>query len=419
MKYLLILFFVLFSLTGIALYRVESVIITPFNVFTLLFVIHTFLVKPNQISRLVKYVFVLLFFIILNIIININHISSLNTFLHSIYYLVVYIALLVNLSKITIDVFIRINKIILVVYLISVIVAFLVVSFSIKNEFLNDFFGVTYDHIYLQNRYYGFSSEPSYMAIIISFCFFSLLLVQRKGVEVNGFYKYFIIYLILILFSKSGYGFIYLLLILMYAFADYLKKYRILLPFLFVLSLIIILFATKNTDSRFSKIIDVIFTFDSFENKLELWNLADASSYYRIGPTFWMFDNIDFMSLKTFFGYGMGTDREFFLNFEVGYEGEYLNLGFIPVFIYTNGIIPFVFFMFFVFRLIRKNFSWILLMLFVLILFNCGFATQLFWFVISLLTVMSNIDDLIFFNNNGNNALNESDVYKTSIQQEL
>ena len=389
MKRLLIIFLILFSLTGINLFQIESVIITPFHIFSVVFVFVTLLYQKQRLPTNMKYVFFILLSIIFSILINATTFIGFNTFIHSMFYMLIYCIVLLNLKKITLEMFIASLKIIIIIYFICVLFALITVSLHLNNNFINQFFGAIYDTKQMEYRYYGFSSEPSYMAIIVSFAMFALFIIN-KAKKIDGIFLFFIMYGIIIFLSKSGYGYIFLLVISIFEYSKYLKgKRAIILASIVALSVFI--FFNYKSEGRFAKILVTIFSNTSFTNKIEAWKFVDSSSYFRIGPTLWLMDNIDLFSLRTLFGHGMGADREFFYKFSPGYNFGYLNLGFIPSFIYTNGLLLFSFMLYFFYQIQKEVRSFLLFFAFSIILFNCGFATQIFWFIISLLTILSNL----------------------------
>lgn len=387
MNKLMLVFFVLFAFTGISLFEIGSVIITPFDIIafpSLLIIILRTKIELNKNILFISLIFLLLFASLFN---SSDWLLSITTLIHTIYYFIIYFVVLIKVKNISLETFIKINKYIIIIYFCSIIVAMLN-SFFFNSEIIDKYFGSVWDAMKMENRYFGFSSEPSYMAIIVSFCMISLTIINKK-IEISKYSFVFILFVILIILSRSGYGYIFLIAILLYQYGNYFIKKKIIL--ILLLLPVIYIFISNFLDERFIKILEVIFSKNSFENKLEMWNIADASTYYRIGPTFWMFDNIDLSDVKTYFGHGMGTDREYFLGFGEGYDGAYLNLGLIPVFIYTNGIIPFVFLLKFLVDIFKYINLKVIYILFFIILFNCGIATQLFWFVVSILTILSNI----------------------------
>ena len=388
MKELLIIFLILFSLTGITLFQMESVIITPFHIFSVFVGLVTIMFQKQHLPCSLKYILVIFISIIFSIVINYKTFIGLNTFIHSSYYLVIYCIVLINLKNITLEMFITSSKIIISIYFACVILAFISVNLHLNNSFINEYFGIVYDTKYLEFRYYGFSSEPSYMDIIVSFIMFSMVIINETS-RVNKISLIFAMYVVLIILSKSGYGYIFLILISLFKYGKYInKKYAFI-----IVILLIILYSNSNIkyDGRFLKLVSAIISNSSTSSKLEAWNIADSSSYFRIGPSFWFMENMDVFSIKTIFGFGMGADREFFYKFSPGYNFGYLNLGIIPAFIYTNGIFLFSFLLYYVLRILKVINSNLLAFAFFIILFNCGFATQIFWFVISLITILANL----------------------------
>ncbi|GAA4941866.1 hypothetical protein GCM10023314_13610 [Algibacter agarivorans] len=247
--------------------------------------------------------------------------------------------------------------------------------------------GILFDirtHIF---RYHSLSSEPSYAAIIVFVCFAVLNdLVKIK----KSLIWYGIIVLYMLLSFKSSMGFL-ILGVWFISQITFSKKYFIILGVI-IFTGILLFFFTSIGGKSIDRLREIVFLLFSFKGSfMENLNLIDSSAHARIGPMIYYLQNMDFLYYKTYFGYGAGMSTPYFSTYiypEAWNTDMIINTGFIPAFLYDFGIIGVSLVFRFIWLLVKFRNAFFKI-IFIIILLNSNFNTQLFWFTITIIALSS------------------------------
>lgn len=386
MKNILILVLILFSFTGVAIATLGNTEITPFHIvstFLLAVGFRKYLFKPIQGKQSLWLVLLMLGVVISSLLQN----SNVFSILHFIYWGCIFLVFHQLFDRITTSMMIKVCKIILWSYFINILFSFLLYKIGVSNV-VSDF---VFPHAIDEEgevRFWGFSSEPSYTAIIITVAF--VVLLYTKGL--SSFptkLRYLSVYILSIILIQSTYGYICLLFVVNMLF----KGYKILRYIPLIIMIIgISLYSFENAYiSRLTNLVNLFIDSKSIENLFYGLNLTDSSAYFRVGPSYLYLQNLHFSDLSTWFGFGLGNDSEFFASIFSSEAGAYerLALGFFPASFYTGGIVFSIGMLILIFKYMLNELPLGLKIFVLIVFFNCGFSTQLFWYVLILFSWMS------------------------------
>ena len=377
-RIIVIIYFVLLSLTGFNIVGSSQFVLTPFVLLAipLLLYLNFFKIKFSFHNNKLL-ILLLLFVFVFNVFGLLNGSVPVSSFVNFFFYLIVLFYSLSVVKKIDIIDGQKIFKVILWLYFLNLLISRLFFVLIEKNIFLRVIFGYTYDKGQL--RFYAFSSEPSYLAIIITM---SILVLWYF--KIDNFKKYFIIYVLSLLLSQSSYGLIsFFITLIVVNGKNVFKNYK---KWLAVLMLLIVSVLAVNVKSvyvlRVVDIVSLLSEFKDFKSLIYSWNLVDSSSFYRISPIYIYIESLSNYEFGNFFGHGLASDVDYYRNkyfLFFGERHERLSLPMIPTIFYILGIIPAMSLIVKLYKNLTLD-NKLLYVYFFLIMINCGFQTQLFLF---------------------------------------
>lgn len=327
------------------------------------------------------------FYIILSALLNLSTFKA-TSVIYSFLFLFLFLYITHYSKKhLSVDNFIWILKFILIAFFIILLISQIAVLFDLHNlEGPKGYFqstgqlGIQYNNITGVYRFHSLSTEPSYAAIIvlISFAVLSGLVDEKKKLVVYG------VILLYMLFSfKSAIGFI---ILVFWIFAQFkIKRKYFIISGSIVLIGILLFFFTNVGGKSVERIREVVFLlFSDSSNFIKNLNLIDSSAYARIGPTFTYIKEMDLLNYHTYFGFGAASSEPYFSKIiypEAWNKHMVFRPPFIPGFLYDYGFIGAFLVFAFIWKHIKKQ-NIFFKVVFLLIIINSNFNTQLFWFAI-------------------------------------
>jgi len=387
------------SLTNLSLFTIGFAEFTIFHAVIVLFTLTVFLVFISKnILRLKapKYLILLTAYITLINILNLNNFKF-TSFVYTFVILIELLLLYSLIPKFNIKLIKKALRAIIFLYFINILITAILIHFkSLPTGFVEKIFG--YYNFAGKIRPQGFSSEPSYAALIIAFTLLALLKCTNFIYDRRETIWYILAILSIIL-TNSSYGYLFLIIIIIY----FLLKSKLISSagLILVAGVVTLLFIaivffddlTKNyAFARLSNISNLIVASDYNISKIvKNLSLVDGSASYRVLPTMGLIEQYSSMPLSNLLlGYGAGSSTIFFTSF---YNGNLTLLGFIPAFVYNYGIIGTVIAFLCFLSLFPKEKA-LLLILFILFLFNADFNTQIFLFVLFIIMICNQIEKL-------------------------
>ncbi len=228
-------------------------------------------------------------------------------------------------------------------------------------------------------RFFSLSSEPSYAAFMVIATFYTYLKMDpRKGTLYEGEnLLMFLILLYMVLMFKSAYGVVLVGLMVL----DFIGfSSTVLFMTLIIFGILTFLVANEYDIRVLNRVVNIIQKID-LSDPHSLYAI-DFTAYYRVAPTLHYFRSADWTDFFFLLGHGPGASRLFVVpEIYGGYlGGEFLG-GFMPAFFYDYGLIGGLLVMFFLLRQVPIFFSFPTAV-FILMLLNANFNTQLFWYVV-------------------------------------
>ena len=233
-----------------------------------------------------------------------------------------------------------------------------------------------------QYRFYSFSSEPSYAAFIAITLFYGIVrLSKNRFLFKESNLLFFLMLLYMLFFFRSVYAAL-LLGSLLISFLGFTKRALLVYALVFFLGLLILIFLEDIPGA--SRIIRIVSYLD-LENPHTLASI-DFSAYYRLAPLLHYFRIFDWQDIHYWIGHGPAASRHFVVpETYLASQGEFLG-GFIPAFFFDYGVLGAVLVLIFIFRKLPGILS-VPTVIVILMLFNANFNTQLFWFVVTILSL--------------------------------
>jgi hypothetical protein len=256
-------------------------------------------------------------------------------------------------------------------------------------------------------RPFGFSSEPSYTSIILIFVIYLFFIInglKPKSISIS----WILISAITIISTISSYGILLLVVLLGYFLLKKITIIHITTLLLFALLLIISTSIFNQFEPLNFKSIDRIIQIGNFIlnsglnlKSLSNLNITDSSASFRVLPTLELINhyltNAPFINILI--GYGAGQATIFYSNYFNSLMGiKFINVGFIPTFVYNYGIVGTLIVFLLANSLMPKD-KPILYIIFILFLFNADFNTQIFLFVLTTFIIGKRIEFLSRINN--------------------
>ncbi len=377
------IYLILLALTNLIIYKIPRIApITLYLFFSPIYIINQLkIIFIHGFEKIEINGLILLFYMFIVNLCFINDVRW-NSFLYTIIYVMCFFCLInysKNLSK---ENFSYILSSIIILYFINVLCGILLYITIGDNIYTSSIFQYTIDSRTGQIRFSGFSSEPSYSAIIVC-C--ALYIFNKNSKDRKLKYILILVTGLLIVTFNSIYGYLFYFIIIL-KFINYNKRNSLALTSLFVVIFISVI-GVSNKDSRLFALLEN----SSQVSSIDDLNFLDSSGSMRILPTLLYLDDSTKL-MNSLIGHGGGGASVYFGNIladqrEVDNtvdEGELINLGVIPAYIYDYGFIGIIL----LYLLILKNsvnkfYSLDNLLIF-LIMLNANINTQIFWFCISI-----------------------------------
>ena len=391
-EYLIILFIIFLAFTNVFVFKISDLPISLYvffgPIFIVLFTLLKFKIPPLNNSIPILILLYILFSSFLNLT-DVKITSIIYSLLFIVYYIYLSFSSKENLSE---EKFIWVLKFIIISFFIVLLLSQFIVFFNLEElkgpegYFQSSGqFGILFNNRTNIFRYHSLSSEPSYAAIIIILCFAVLndLAKTRKSM-----YWYGAIVLYMLIAFKSSIGFLILGTWIVSQVTFSKKHFLILGTIIFVgLSLF---FFTSIGGKSIDRLREVVFLLLSFKGDfLQNLNLIDSSAYARIGPLAFYLQGIEMFSYQTYFGFGASTSEVIFSNLiypESWNARMVFKPPFLPGFLYDYGIFGVLLVFYLIWNLV-KNQSFFFKIIFIIIMLNSNFNTQLFWFAFTLVSL--------------------------------
>lgn len=388
---------IILSLSGIYLFKIGDFEITPFYLFSPLLVISYFYLKLYNNEEIQKYRIFIRWLIIVAIASSaISLYIRPSALLHFMFYVFNgYILICLGCYCSSDESFFlklaKINKFIIYIFSFDVVIANILYVLGVENSFLSALFPVYYD--YDKIRFAAFTSEPSYLAIILTICIMSLISYSKIYEEIK-FKRELIFYVVALVLARTTYGFMCIGLTFAFLYqqnSERIENKVVIYIRLILLSLFLVigiwLLQENEYLQRLGSLIGSITTENNLESFIYNLNDNDSSAAMRILPSFLFFQSISWLDLQLWFGHGIGANTQYFTDV-LEYTEKTINLGFIPAAIYDFGLLGSFSFIYLIFKRGVSSVPWIMKLLLFLSFVNCNISTQLFWFcVIQLLFV--------------------------------
>lgn len=409
MKQLVFLICVALSFTGLSLFELGSAGFTVFHLVIIVFVIYNFIIllpdaKHLSINflNLREFNFTIAYIVIVNFLLLDS--IKVTSFIYSLIILFEFIVLYNFAGKFGLFDIRKLAKSIIFLYFVNVFVtSLLIYTGNLPSSLFKVIF--QYYDFDAQIRPYGFSSEPSYAAIIVVFSFFLLLKSYNFSFNKKEAIWY-ILPVITVFLTKSSYGYLMLIILLVYFLVRsgaLLKPRTIFAISALALISIFIVFAMDGLDlENNSSVIRLITIYDytmaypeDILGSLYTLSKADGSASFRVVPSIeliYYFQNEGIG--KFFFGNGAGSSTEYFTNFYASFTNiELISLGFFPSFVFNYGFVG-TCIIFILYRRIFPNEWGVLSLLFFLFLFNADMNTQIFLFISFVIMLSKQLEEM-------------------------
>ncbi len=391
-EYLIMLLIIFLAFTNVFVFRTSNFSISIYIFYGSYFILFVSLLKFKAPPLNKSFPFLILLYILFSSLLNLEDLrvtSVIYSFLFIAYYIYLISFSKKNLSK---EKFIWVLKFIIISFFIVLLLSQFIVLFNLQElKSPKGYFqssgqlGILFDKRTNIFRYHSLSSEPSYASIIV-FLSFTVLndLVKTK----RSLIWYGLLVLYMLLSFKSSMGFL-ILCIWLISQITFSKKHFIILGIIVFVGTILFFFTSiggKSVD-RLREIVFLLFSFNG--NFLEKLNLLDSSVYARIGPLIVYLQGVDIFNFHTYFGYGASTSEAFFSKLiypEVWNTHMVFKPPFFPGFLYDYGLFG-VLAIFYLIWSIVKHERFFLKIVCIIIMLNSNFNTQLFWFVVTLITL--------------------------------
>lgn len=413
MRILIYLLFVALPLTKLSFFKMGMAEFTVFHLLALVILFFKFFIALKHKTLIWKQPINFTFALGYLICVNLLYIRSvkMTSFIYSVLILTELILLYNLLRRLTIEDISKIIKAIILLYFINIAVSSMFILAHISpGKILGRIFQI-YD---FDNRLrpYGFSDEPSYAALILVFSFFVLLTINDFKYKKSELIWY-VFAIAAITLTGSTYGYLVLTILIVY----FIYRNRLVFKFLnaievekmnskwrlkvSMITLLIILFGAtfvfvNNSRSlnRLATILISVVSADSegegSEDAISKISKVDGSASMRFVPTLLLIDSYKHDKWRyILLGRGAGQSVPFFTKI----FSTTTVLGFIPSFIYNYGIIGFIIFIILFLSLFPKK-RFILLILFILFLFNADFNTQIFSYVLFTIMLSRHIENI-------------------------
>ncbi len=324
--------------------------------------------------------------------------SKITSYFYSIYFVLSFVFFTSVAHKLfTVDDYRNLLKALFIIYFIGLLLGQLYVQLNLfaplsgySSHLPHGRFGTLIDGG--KYRYYSLSSEPSYAAFIVITLYYSLTKTHASNDSLlkkeNLFLFLMLVYMIL--FFQSAFGII-LLGAIVASYFGFTK--RAMLMYLLAIFAFVLISFFKLDVQAIDRVLAIF-------QKLDIRNLhslaeVDFTAYFRLAPVLHYLKTIDLTDFHFYLGSGASASRNLIIpETYLAYQGEFLG-GFLPSFFYDFGIIGAALVLTFIGKLLPKSKS-VPLLIVVLMLFNANFNTQLFWLLLTFLSL-----NRFYVNNSG------------------
>ncbi|MEO1623883.1 MAG: hypothetical protein AAFV25_01905 [Bacteroidota bacterium] len=389
---------VLLSYTGISLGTIGKAMLTPYHVIMgVLIGLFALIMPKHRIQLFVSLLVLMMYVSLINVL---NYASFKPTSL--LYTLIFGIELIVLYNLIrqcSPEDIAGAFRFILISYIINIVAAFVVLSVGLGHSFLQNIFGIA--HLESgSSRPMGFSSEPSYASFVISIAY-----MCQNHISGHHFRRSNALlsmgYVLAIVLLGSAYGMLFLALnILDWTMVYYRKLTQVSRRFFLILSVgmmgALLTAASRIESESIQRIAELAELFHnssaSMQRKMEKLQEKDPSAFARIGPTYMLLNSGQTDAFNIWWGSGAGTAGivipRFLQGTLIDEDDDTLDVGIIPAFIFDYGIVGFSLFVLFLVNCFSQLPLPFWLNIF-LILPNANINTQLFWYGIASLLIVS------------------------------
>lgn len=319
------------------------------------------------------------------------HTTKLTSLIYSVVFLTAFLMIVNGMKHVSKERFGLVLKAILILYFVNIMLAHVFIVAGISPGFLSGLFQRTLEYGTDLQRPYGFSSEPSYAAFIVTLSFYALYaLGEVRGRGAMFFYGTLMLLSVIVIHSMYGY-LLATAIVIAVATRELPKRSTA-----FLLVALLLVGAVTNLDTLFSsgdRFIRIVVGLLSGEihSVLDL-NEVDSSLFMRIAPFVEYVNGVHLTDIHTFIGHGAMAStgfatEAFYEHMHIDTDSDLLRLGFLPSFLYDFGLVGAAIVLTWVFKRIIDNDVPLASVFFVSMLFNANFNTQLFWFVVIVLSM--------------------------------
>lgn len=401
MERIAILLFILFSFTGINLIQISKAMLTPFHVMALLLGAWMVLFgKKSHLGFLVSLNLLFLYLLFNSALCypNIRYTSLLYSTVFIFELIIFYNVIRYCQFKSIEEAF----KLIIYLYFVNLCLGTVLILLNIHWPALEQIIGIA--RTTAGNRPSGFSSEPSYVAFILSMAYLSYINIHRHQID-RSLIKVSGVYFLCILITGSAYG----IMLMGICMLDWLRHFYFRLSqsfrLVFVLAgVLVVSFGSHQLSSVENESVERITNigmvlgdpYSDTDKKLSKLKELDPSAFARIGPSYVLFFSAESENFNLWLGEGAGAAGVYIPMLMAGSlideDDDEFDTGILPAFIFDYGLIGMAL-LFFLVVVCFNGLSFPFWILFIMLLPNANINTQIFWFGIASFLVTSIIQN--------------------------
>lgn len=381
---------IVLSMTGVEIIQLGTMSITPFYFLIplMLLLLMRKIIKKSTKTQYTLFLWGILLCVFSMMYNNADYLSI----IHFLFYIVAAITML-SMNVVNRDLLMKACKIVILLNFVNVVVAYLIYAIGIDSKLLSRIFITYFDRGSM--RFCGFTTEPSYLAMILSISVMTIIKLSSKDTIKNQKMYYFL-YVITIILSKTTFGLISLIFVFILSVSCLTEGKKrnnkiVFLSFLAVLGIIVIWILSQyalESDyiNRIVRIIELLISSKSLMNFAYELRFIDGSAWYRVGPFVSAISELSILDFKTWIGHGIGSNVDYYTR--LVNENTIIRGGFLQSGIYDYGIIGLMLIIMWIIKRINKL-GIIIPVYFLLCSTNCAFSTQAFWYIL-LLSIWTN-----------------------------
>ncbi|MFH1373070.1 MAG: hypothetical protein ABII79_04675 [bacterium] len=328
-------------------------------------------------------VWVIAAYICLSSLINL-HDAKLTSVIYSGIFLLTFLVLMNCRRYLPVETFSRTLRAVIILYFANVVISQVLVMTGAADDVLGNIFHRLYDERIGVVRYYGFSSEPSYAAFVVLVSFLGWYSLPGAASR-----RQLLLYSALVLYQVVAFSSIYGYLLAVavagvIAYRELPRRIFYLLPATLLLVAVMADFQTVvDSGSRVVRIAQALVS-GQILSALDL-NDIDSSLFLRIAPFTEYFNSLNPADYHCYLGHGAMASTSFMTDTFLSHvhpDGDTVRTGFIPAFLYDYGLIGASLVIVLLLRLISGRKFSLAVVIFLAMLFNANFNTQLFWYIV-------------------------------------